>query len=44
MPEIVELPATVLASAETSTAKYGHQQLMSFAENCEKVIRTVKNS
>jgi hypothetical protein len=36
MPEIVELPATVLASVGMPTAQYRHQQLTSFRGNSRK--------
>ncbi len=36
MPEIVEMPATVLASAGTPTAPYGRRQLMRFHGNSRK--------
>jgi hypothetical protein len=41
MPEIVEMPTTVLASAVTPTAQYGRQQV--FEGIHAKGVRTANN-
>jgi hypothetical protein len=42
MPEIVEMPTTVLALAGTPTAKYEGSLFMSFCEKARKNLRNGK--